>query len=162
MATPNRPLISDPVLAKHRAFEIAKRCQDDHMDGNGWADTGQHFTVTRDGIVLEGRTGSLAAAMEGMCVRGAHAADGGIDYNDSFGIECEGTYTADVVPPRQMRALVDLLAWLCFKCRIDTSTILGHRDTGIATACPGDWLHSQLPSIREQAHNAKIRLATNK
>lgn len=158
MATPNRPLISDPQAALQKAYEIARQCQADHMDGNGWADTGQHFTITRDGIILEGRHGSLAAARAGHCIRGAHAADAatGADANSDFGIEAEGTYTSEPVPQALWNALIHLTAWLCQQTRLDSATLRGHRDTGCRTACPGDWLERQLPRARHEVHNLKL------
>lgn len=156
MATPNRPLESSPALAKQRAFQLARDCQQAHMGSNGWADTGQNFTVSRDGVVLEGRHGSLIAAQHGFTVRGAHAADGSIDYNQDLGIENEGTYSTAPMPKEQWNALVALLGWLTFVCGVETATIIGHRDTGIATACPGNWLESQLPELRHQARLLKL------
>jgi len=158
MDWPNRPLISDPQAALQKAFEIARRCQADHMDGNGWSDTGQHFTVTRDGIILEGRHGSLAAALAGHCLRGAHAADPdtGADANNSWGIEHEGTYTSEPMPEAQWQATLHLTAWLCQQTKLDSATLRGHRDTGCETACPGDWLEAQLPRARQAVHLIKL------
>lgn len=156
MDYPNRPLESDPAQACRIAFELARACQRDHMHNNGWADTGQSFTISRDGIICEGRHGALQAARLGHNVRSAHAADGRIDDNDDFGIENEGTYTSAAMPKKQWDALVSLCAWLAFQCNIDTAQILGHRDTGIATACPGAWLEAQLPTLRQQAHTLKL------
>ncbi|WIX78538.1 hypothetical protein QRX50_45540 [Amycolatopsis carbonis] len=31
------------------AFQVARDDQADHIDNNGWSDTGQHFTVSRSG-----------------------------------------------------------------------------------------------------------------
>lgn len=160
MDWPNRPLIADPHLALEEAFSVARRCQADHMDANGWADTGQHFTVTRDGIVLEGRHGSLAALLAGHCIHGAHAADAdtGADDNNSWGVEHEGTYTTETMPQAQWDASVKLFAALAYSCNLDTATIKGHRDTGCSTACPGDWLEGQLDRFRVQAHQVKVGL----
>ncbi|HEY6740540.1 MAG TPA: N-acetylmuramoyl-L-alanine amidase, partial [Actinopolymorphaceae bacterium] len=54
MAFPN---VTD--YSREQAIALARECQDLHMDGNGWMDTGQHFTVSRGGYVLEGRHRSL-------------------------------------------------------------------------------------------------------
>ena len=159
MASPNRSLVADPTEARERAFELARRCQADHL-ARGWADTGQHFTVTRDGIVLEGRRGSLAAALAGGCVRGAHAADpdtGAAD-NGSWGTEHEGTYGTEAMPSAQWEASVKLQAWLALQCGLDTASIKGHRDTGCRTACPGDWFHAQLGRFRREAHGLKLAM----
>ena len=159
MDWPNRPLITDPAKALVRACNVARSCQQQHMVGNGWADTGQNFTVTRDGIVLEGRHGSLMAALHGQSVRAAHAADPdtGADANDSPGIECEGTYSTATMPAPQWAALLDLCAWLCHQDKIDSTWIIGHRDTGCRTECPGNWLESQLPALRAAVHNRLVK-----
>lgn len=156
----NRALIADHNEAVQWAFHVARQCQADHMDGNGWSDTGQHFTITRDGIVLEGRHGSLAALLAGHCIRGAHAADAdtGADDNDSWGVEHEGTYTTEHMPQAQWNASVRLFGAIGQLCNLDTATIKGHRDTGCQTACPGDWLESVLPEFRQSAHVYKLKL----
>ena len=160
MDWPNRAPAANRANAIEMAFSVAKRCQADHMDNNSWADTGQHFTVTIDGIVLEGRHGSVAALLAGHCIRGAHAADEGTgaDDNDSWGVEHEGTYTTAHMPEAQWNASIKLYAAIATLCNLDSATIKGHRDTGCQTACPGDWLESQLPTFREQVHNLKLRL----
>ena len=153
MDWPNRPLFSLAAPALAQAFSVARRCQAGHF-ANGWADTGQHFTITREGVVLEGRHGSLAAAQAGHCIRGAHAADPdtGADDNDSWGIECEGTYSTEHMPPQQWEALVDLVSWLCHQTKLPSMAVIGHRDTGCRTACPGDWLYAQLGLLRQAVH----------
>jgi len=162
MDWPNRAPIADHAQAVQKAFEVARSCQQDHMVSNGWSDTGQHFTVTIDGIVLEGRHGSLAALLAGHCIRGAHAADDSVsppvDDNNSFGTEHEGTYTTAHMPEAQWNASVKLQAAIAHLCKLDTATIKGHRDTGCSTACPGDWFESQIPRFREAAHAAKEAL----
>ena len=162
MDWPNRPLIEDPAAALEQAFSVARRCQADHMDGNGWADTGQHFTVTREGVVLEGRHGSLAALLAGHCIHGAHAADNSVDPpvddNNSWGVEHEGTYSTEQPPDVQWDASVKLYAVLCHLTHLDSATILGHRDTGCSTACPGDDFESLLPRFRGKVHDAILAL----
>ena len=91
-------------------------------------------------------------------MHGAHAADGAIDFNQDFGIENEGTYDFISMPSKQWQALVGLVGWLAYVCRIDTQDVIGHRDTGIATDCPGQWLESRLPALRQQARLLKLTL----
>jgi hypothetical protein len=109
MDTENRLPLADHSAAVRKAFEIARRCQNDHMDHNGWADSGQHFTVTIDGVCLEGRHGSLTTLLAGHCIRGAHAADVGVDDNDSWGTEHEGTYDTTSMPGKSYRTPPHLL-----------------------------------------------------
>lgn len=148
------------------AMQLARDIQNDHMDNNHWNDTGQHFTNSRGGVVLEGRHGTLAAVANGQCVRGAHCAYGAVDENDNFGIENEGTYggtvngvyVTDVMPDAQWQSLVELCATLCLECNIDSANITGHRNTGIATDCPGDWLDAQLARLSQAVHDRKLAL----
>lgn len=160
MDYPNRASIPDHNLAIQTAFRLARTCQSDHMDNRGWSDTGQHFTVSIDGIICEGRHGSLAALLSGHCIRGAHAADPetGADDNNSWGTEHEGTYMTAQMPPAQWNASVQLHAAIAFLCNLDSATIIGHRDTGCSTSCPGDWFESQIPQFRTAVHNQKLRL----
>lgn len=124
--------------------------------GPGWSDTGQHFTISRGGVILEGRTGSLEAAMKGMVVRGAHAKGANLN---RIGIEVEGDYTAGhhygdetpEVPPAQWAALVRLVRLLVERGALDPSSIVGHRDvSGNHTGCPGT-LGDRLPELRAAA-----------
>src|SRR4029077_20139992 len=57
------------------AFDLSRRIQQLHMFDRDhlWSDIGQHFTISRGGIIMEARKGTLAAARRGMVVRGAHA-----------------------------------------------------------------------------------------
>lgn len=163
MDWPNRALIPDHAAAVQKAFEVAQQCQIGHMSPpNNWADTGQHFTVTREGIILEGRHGSLDALLAGHCVRGAHAADDSVsppvNDNNSWGVEHEGTYTTQGVPLIQWVASVKLFAAIAYYSKLDTATIKGHRDTGCSTACPGDWFESHLSGFRAQVHALKVGL----
>jgi hypothetical protein len=158
MDYPNRAPIADHNAAVHAAFQLARTCQNDHMDHNGWSDTGQHFTVSIDGIVCEGRHGSLAALLAGHCIRGAHAADAGIDDNDSWGTEHEGTFQTAHMNATQWGASITLHAAISFLCKLDSATIEGHRDTGIATTCPGDWFENQIPEFRQQVHHSVLAL----
>jgi hypothetical protein len=164
MDYPNRDPIADHALAVKAAFEVARTCQNDHMDDpkKQWADTGQHFTVSIDGIVCEGRHGSVAALLadQAHCIRGSHAADPdvGVDYNNSWGTEHEGTYDTAHMPTAQWNASVQLHAAIALLCKLDSATILGHRDTGINTDCPGNWFEAQIPRFRQDVHNAVVRL----
>src|ERR1044071_3682313 len=69
---PNRAALTGDA-ERDKAFSLAKSIQDHHMDGNGWSDTGNHFTISRGGLILEGRHGTYAAAQLGKVVKGAHA-----------------------------------------------------------------------------------------
>ena len=109
---PNRtPLAGDAET--EAAFDLSRRIQHSHMFDRGWSDTGQHFTISRGGIVMEGRAGTLAAADQGQVVRGAHA--GVALYNNQWwGIELEGDFrqSASDLTSEQQAALYQLCQWL--------------------------------------------------
>lgn len=141
-ATPNtsRTSVED-------AKSLARGIQNFHMDERGWPDTGQHFTISRGGHMLEGRWGSLDALRDGTRhVEGAHCRG---QNRVSVGIECEGTYI-DVRPPRKLwDELRTLCAYTCQQYSIAPHEIYGHRDFG-DTACPGDVFYKMLPRLRTE------------
>ncbi len=150
---------------KQLAFAKARAIQADHMDSpkKRWADSGQHFLVSRGGIIMESRHGTLNAANKGLVVQGAHA--GSAVFNNSwFGIENEGNYTlTNVVPTQEWEALIELCAWLAWKGKFDTQNIIGHQDIkrkpngDVATDCPGI-LEERLQALRQAAHDKKLEL----
>jgi hypothetical protein len=131
--------------SQSHAFALARSIQNYHMDVNGWIDTGQHFTISRGGYVMEGRHRSLETLGGGVSfVHGAHATNVN---GSAIGIENEGTYTSVAPTSALYNALVDQAAYICQQYGIATSSILGHRDVG-TTECPGDVLYSKLPQLR--------------
>ena len=117
---------------------------------HSWADTGQHFTISRGGLILEGRHGSLDAARNGMVVRGAHA--GSKVHNATwYGIEIEGrNLPAFAVTTEQWDALVDLCAWLAAGAPFAGSEILPHLQVKVgSTDCPGK-IVDRLDDLRTQ------------
>ncbi|MFD1150380.1 peptidoglycan recognition protein family protein [Saccharothrix hoggarensis] len=133
--------------SRRHAHELARFFQRLHV-GHGWGDTGQHFTVTRGGVVLEGRHGSLDALLAGdRMVEGAHAFG---QNRNSIGIENEGTYVDGTPPAAQWDALVWLCAVVCRQYGIPPREIHGHRDFWDGTVCPGDAFHALLPRLRAE------------
>lgn len=131
------------------AKKITKGIQDFHMapepQGRGWSDIGYNFLNTVGGILLEGRASSLAEAIKGNSVRGAHA--GTDDGNRSPGVSNEGNFSVNKsMPQAQWENLVNICAALCQSCDIEPAQIKGHRDF-VPTTCPGDWLYDQLPRL---------------
>lgn len=135
------------------AFQSARSMQAQHMDANGWADTGQHLTLASGGAVLEGRHGTFEGLRKNVIPQGAHAGDP--EGNQMIGIECEGYFHDDdtgrfhAMSDLQWNALVDLCAWLVLTQVIGINDIVGHREFG-GTACPGSWLFARLPQIRKE------------
>lgn len=134
------------------ALRLARNIQQDHMDHNGWSDSGHNFLNTTGGFILEGRHGSLDGVKQGFSIQSAHAAqDLGklANGNQSPGIENEGTFMTFKMGQKQWQSLVELCASLCDSCKISPVNIRGHRDFS-NTDCPGDLLYSQLPLLRKQ------------
>ena len=141
-ATPN---VVNPSPAA--AVALARSIQNFHMDVRRWPDTGQHFTVSRGGVVLEGRHHSLEFVRVGhRQVEGAHCTNQNVV---SLGIENEGTYSSVNPPDKLWNRLRDLCAYLCGQYGIAPTQIFGHRDFK-DTACPGDRLYAALPRLRTE------------
>jgi peptidoglycan hydrolase-like protein with peptidoglycan-binding domain len=151
--TPNPPKdLSRGTL--EGAKEFARSVQNAHMNEFGWNDSGHNFLNTTGAILLEGRQGSLDAIKRGRCVRSAHA--GNAKGNESPGIENEGNFMTYQMNTKQWDSLVDLCASICSSCKINPDNIKGHRDFS-STDCPGNWLYSQLPRLRQ---DVRKRLST--
>lgn len=153
MANVNR-MPAEVGAAQKSGIRLAQQCQYSHMNDNGWADTGQHFTNSIDGVVLEGRWGSKSGLMStgGMFPMGAHCEG---ENGHTIGIENEGLYTSFIPGRVQMVSLIGLLALICQKAKIDSQNIIGHRSK-CATACPGDALFELLPEMRRMVHDAVV------
>lgn len=131
--------------SREQAIWLAQDIQRLHIDVNGWSDTGQHFTVSRGGYVLEGRRGSLAALIEGeRQMIGAHCP--GLN-GVAIGIENEGTYITETPPARQIAALARLCVAICRQYGLHAYDIFGHWDFR-ATLCPGAAFYRQFPMLR--------------
>ncbi|MFJ9607583.1 N-acetylmuramoyl-L-alanine amidase [Kitasatospora sp. NPDC101176] len=127
------------------AFSLARSMQTYQMDSEGWIDTGQHFTVSRGGYVVEGRHNSLSTLRSGtQHVESAHCTS---QNTVAIGIENEGTYST--VDPRseQYTALVGLITYICQQYGLRAYQVYGHRDFN-NTECPGDRLYALIPQIR--------------
>ncbi|RCV55435.1 peptidoglycan recognition protein family protein [Marinitenerispora sediminis] len=139
------------------AFALSRSIQRYHMTANRWDDTGQHLTISRGGVVMEGRNGTLPAIRRGRHVVGAHTAN---HNSHTIGIENEGTYTTALPTTELLNALVETCAWLCVAYGLNPSlAIVGHRDYN-ATVCPGDELYAMLPQLRTDVGARLARLET--
>jgi hypothetical protein len=128
------------------SFAIAHEIQNLHMDTNGWIDSGQHFTISRTGIIMEGRHRSLERLLAGSnMVVGAHTVN---QNTQSIGIENNGTYTSVAPPTLLYASLVSMCSYICYQYGIPTTQIFGHRDFN-DTECPGDKLYAMLPQLRK-------------
>jgi N-acetyl-anhydromuramyl-L-alanine amidase AmpD len=139
-ATPN-----STDLSQAHAFALARSIQNHHMDVRGFVDSGQHFTISRGGFVMEGRHRSLERLRAGSGhVVGAHCSG---QNSQAIGIENEGTYVSIAPPAALYNQLVTLCADICVQYRLSPTQIFGHRDFA-STECPGDVLYARLPQLR--------------
>jgi N-acetyl-anhydromuramyl-L-alanine amidase AmpD len=137
--------------SRAHAIALAQQCQDLHMDTNGWIDTGQHFTVSRGGYVLEGRHQSLSTLDAGQHqVVAAHCPG---ENGNAIGIENEGTYITEVPPAALIYSLVQLCVAVCDQFRLNPWDIFGHWDFS-TTDCPGIAFYKEFPSVRSQVADA--------
>ncbi|MEV4755495.1 N-acetylmuramoyl-L-alanine amidase [Micromonospora sp. NPDC049559] len=129
----------------NQAIWLARDIQNLHMDGNGWADTGQHFTVSRGGYILEGRHRSLEGLRSGaQQVVAAHSPG---ENGRGIGIENEGTYITEAPPEALLRSLTDLCVAIATQYRLQANHIFGHWDFQ-ATQCPGITFYRLFPQLR--------------
>lgn len=154
---PNKIIIHHTATANQsdtsleRAFSLSRGIQNHHMDTNGWIDTGQQFTISRGGHIMEGRDRSLPTLQGGTTFpHGAHA---GAQNSESIGIENEGTYVSVAPPGALYDALVHFCAYTCQQYGIAPSELYGHRDF-MATQCPGDVFYNMLPQLRNDVADA--------
>jgi hypothetical protein len=146
MAFPN---VTD--YSRDHAIQLAKDCQNLHMDTNGWADTGQHFTVSRGGYVLEGRHRSLETLVTGEHqVIAAHCPG---ENGNAIGIENEGTYITETPPEALLDSLVELCAAVCRQFGLHAWDIFGHWDF-YTTDCPGIAFYALFPQVRSRVLKA--------
>lgn len=146
MAFPN---VTD--YSREQAIRLARDCQDLHMDDNGWVDTGQHFTVSRGGYVLEGRHRSLETLESGdRQVIAAHCPG---ENGRAIGIENEGTYVSETPPQALLDSLVRLCVTICRRYGLHAHDMFGHWDFR-ATACPGVMFYGLFPMLRRQVASA--------
>lgn len=126
------------------AYSIARQVQGWHFD-NGWIDTGQHFSVSRGGYVLEGRHRTIEGLdTGGVFPIGSHVAN---NNSTSLGIETEGDFTSIQPTSAQWESLVALIAFLCTRYGLPVNAIKGHRDFN-STECPGNAFYPRLQELR--------------
>ncbi|MEV6109357.1 N-acetylmuramoyl-L-alanine amidase, partial [Streptomyces sp. NPDC051940] len=127
------------------AIACAERVQHIHMDLNGWSDTGNHFSISRGGYVMEGRHGSLDALEDGgYQIVSAHAVG---QNTQSIGIENEGTYIDELPTGKLWWSLVKLCTTICTQYGFGAQNITGHWDWN-NTQCPGAKFYSTFPLLR--------------
>ncbi|GLV56773.1 N-acetylmuramoyl-L-alanine amidase [Dictyobacter sp. S3.2.2.5] len=134
--------------SRGEAYALGRSIQQSHF-ANGWIDTGQHFTISRGGYIMEGRHKSLQMLQaRNSFVRGAHCP---ILNSYAVGIENEGNYNAALPPDALWISLVNLCTYVCQQYGLNANAIFGHRDF-YGTDCPGAELYGRLRELRLQVH----------
>lgn len=151
-----------PHYGPHEADDVVRALCIFHVQERGFDDLGYNFLVDRYGRAYEGRAGGVERP-----VVGAHAAG----FNRvSVGISVIGDFETHPVPAAAVLTVDRLIAWKFASngvdphgrvpMRIDSEnphlvrwpqgwevnvpTIVGHRDTGAGTLCPGRHLYRAL------------------
>lgn len=126
------------------AINYAKAIQNFHMDTNGWIDSGHNFLVCRNGMILQGRWGTVTQIEHGRMVVSAHCPG----ENTNPGIEHEHLGTEEMTEA-QFQASAALCAWICDRTGVKPTRFYGHRDF-YPTSCPAN-LTDDIPRLRAKA-----------
>lgn len=116
-----------------------------------WPDIPYHFMLDLDGNIYEARDPGKVG-------------DTATTYNPSghLLVTLMGNYELQAPNEKQLKALCDLLAWLCDYYNIDPATIHGHMDY-VPTLCPGKYLYPYVASgfiegeVRKRLRAAYLR-----
>lgn len=128
------------LFSRSNHYELQQAMKNFHINYNGWAAIGQHFTTFPDGSVLTGRSLEISPA----CITGQNA--------NAICIEHLGNFDAgkDVMTIAQRETIIRMTARLCnrFNLQVNTNTIVyhhwfdlntGQRNNGTRNnkSCPG-------------------------
>lgn len=93
-------------------FDLQSGMKNYHVNTNGWADIGQHFTIFPDGTIMTGRNMELSPA----CILGQNA--------NAICIESLGNFDlrGDTMLDAQKNAIIKATAAICFKFNIPINT----------------------------------------
>jgi len=147
-----RSKVLEYIVIHHTAStakETVEQIHNFHINNNGWAGIGYHFYIRKDGTIYRGRPEKYV---------GAHCEN----YNSvSLGICLEGNFEIEKPTEKQIQSVTDLVKYL--RKKYGDFKLVGHRDLN-ATACPGQYLYSQLLSIDANANEkfVKVFMSNNK
>jgi flagellar hook assembly protein FlgD len=153
--------VSGNDYTKEQAPALVRAIYYYHAKSEGFRDIGYNFLIDRYGTIYEGRYGGITRGPVGAQVLGFNTGTTGISIIGDF---------SNVAPPTQAIASLEyLLAWKLDVHHIDPASMVsmvcgvtdkfkagqtvqlpaisGHRDANF-TACPGDKLYAQLPTVR--------------
>lgn len=96
-----------------------------------WIDIPYHYLIDFKGKIYEGRD-----------IR--YAGDTNTAYDPiSHALVClPGNYEFQEPNDKQLRAIIDMFVWLCWKYKLSPEVIKGHKDVAEGTVCPGKNLYA--------------------
>ena len=100
------------LFNKSSNFERQKAMKNYHINSNGWADIGQHFTIFPDGSIVTGRNMEKSSA----CIYGQNSKAVCIENFGNFDVG------KDVMTTEQKQCIIEVTALLCSKFNIPVST----------------------------------------
>lgn len=153
-------------------YQVVRNIYIQHTEINGWSDIGYNYLIAPDGTIFQGRDSK--GLFEPDYMVGAHMC-GKNQY--TMAICMLGTFTSVSPGEEALESLFRLIAWKGEKDDIDLMAgsyhavgpssanlpdkymyhISGHRD-GCSpgyTECPGNFLYSMIPAVRQESSNAK-------
>jgi hypothetical protein len=134
-----------------------------HRNANGWNDIGYNALVDRFGTLYVGRAGGIKKAIVGAHAQGFNS--------ETTSIASIGDHTDTDISAQAKTAIVNFVAWKLSVHglnaigkttltsaggdlsryprgrKVRLNKVIGHRDVGL-TACPGETLELEVPSIR--------------
>jgi hypothetical protein len=137
------------IIIHHSATPSGSAAVFDRMHKEkGWDELGYHFVV---GNGTDTPNGTVEVGDRWRRQKwGAHAKTPDNRFNDfGIGICLVGNFDMERPTPQQLQSLARLTAYLMRTYRISASNVLGHRDTGRATECPGRTLN--IAQVRRMA-----------
>jgi hypothetical protein len=111
-------------------YQNIKNLQSWGQRERNWPDLPYHYLIAPDGTIFEGRP-----------VGYTPETNTSYDTRGHIGIQLWGNFEDQRTIEPQLRATVELIAWLCDTHQIDPATISGHKDVAEGTLCPGKDLY---------------------
>ncbi|OLO40330.1 hypothetical protein BTR23_07525 [Alkalihalophilus pseudofirmus] len=119
----------DKIVIHHPVANWTIQRLHDYFLGKGWNGTAYNYYVQKNGDAFYGRS---SANQE---FQGAHASGHNLN---TIGVCAEGNFEVEHMQPKQYNKLVDVVAHLCKKHKLNEKDVLGHKELkGASTACPG-------------------------
>jgi len=110
-----------------------------------WKDSGHNFLVCRNGLILQGRWGTVSQIQHGRMVVSAHCPG----FNSQIGSEHEHVGD-EAMTKAQFDASATLMAWISYQYKRDTILPVDPHSAHFPTACPAN-LKAEITDIRRLA-----------